>query len=59
MCEFIKQNFKGATVTITISGVPMAITGEVISTGSNDVVGIRLSNGNKVFINCQLIATVF
>lgn len=59
MHEFIKQNFKGATVTIGITGLPIIITGEIISSGNEKIIGIRLDGGNKVFISADLIAFVF
>lgn len=59
MFEFITQNFRGATVTIGITGLPITVTGEVISTGANNIIGLRLENGNKIFINADLIAFVF
>lgn len=59
MSEFIKHNFKGATVTIAITGLPIIITGEVINTEEENILGLRLENGNKVFIKSELIAFVF
>jgi len=59
MFEFIKNNFKGATVTLALTGLPITITGEVINLGADNIVGLRLKDGNKVFINADLIAFVF
>lgn len=59
MNDFIRQNFKGATVTIAVTGLPIILTGEVINSGDPCVLGLRLENGNKVFINAELIAFVF
>lgn len=59
MFEFIKQNFKGATVTIGITGLPITLTGEIISSGMENIIGIRLEGGNKIFISADLIAFVF
>lgn len=59
MYEFINKNFKGATVTIGITGLPITITGEVINSNSNNIIGIRFEDGNKIFISADLIAFVF
>lgn len=59
MLDFIRQNFIGATVTVAITGLPMTITGEVISSNNCNVLGLRLDCGIKVFINASLIALVF
>lgn len=59
MSEFIRRNFRGTTVTIAVTGLPVTLTGEVISTDQENVLGLRLENGNKVFIKSELIAFVF
>lgn len=59
MNDFIRQNFKGTTLTVAITGLPVTLTGEVINSGDECVLGLRLENGNKVFINAELIAFVF
>lgn len=55
MSNVISTNFRGATITIAITGLPILITGEVIG-GNTDVVGLRLAGGNKVYIKGDLIA---
>lgn len=59
MFEFIKTNFKGSTVTLGITGLPITITGEIISSGAENIIGLRLEGGNKIFISADLIAFVF
>ena len=70
MYELITKNFKGSTITLGITGVPVVITGEVFDAtpdydhdrrdddhGKKDgVVGLRLAGGNKVYIPGDLIA---
>lgn len=55
MNELIKTNFQGATITLAVTGLPLLITGEVIS-GQDDIVVLRLNNGNKVYFKSSLIA---
>jgi hypothetical protein len=59
MSNFIRQNYRGATITLAITGLPVLITGEVISTGDDDTIGLRLENGTKIYINAELIAFIF
>lgn len=55
MYEMISRNFQGATITLAVTGLPLLITGEVIS--SNDkIVTLRLNNGSKVYFESSLIA---
>lgn len=58
MFEFINKNFSGSTITICITGLPIAITGEVINSGKENIIGLRLEGGQKVYINAELIAFV-
>jgi hypothetical protein len=59
MFDFIKCNFNGAKVTIGITGLPIVITGEIVNSGKENIIGIRLEGGNKIFIAADLIAFVF
>ncbi|MEG0773520.1 hypothetical protein [Clostridium sp.] len=59
MCEFIRDNYKGATITLAITGLPILITGEVLSTREDRVIGLRLKDGTKIYINAELIAFIF
>lgn len=59
MFEFINKNFNGATVTIGITGLPVVISGEVINSNKEGIIGLRLENGNKIFISAEKIAFVF
>lgn len=67
MYNLIITSFKGSTITVGITGVPCVITGEVFdgictasgpygATGNSGVIGLRLANGNKVYIPADLIA---
>lgn len=56
MFDLITKNFKGSTITLGITGLPIVITGEVIASPSMDLISLRLSNGNKIYIAENLIA---
>ena len=51
----INDNFKGANITLAITGLPILITGEVVS-GSDNIITLRLNNGTKIYIESSLIA---
>lgn len=59
MFEFVFENFRGTTVTIGITGLPVTVTGEVVNSSDDEVIELRLQNGNKVSINAALIAFIF
>ena len=59
MANFILENFQGATVTLAVTGLPVVITGEVLSNTKENIIGLRLENGNKFYINASLIAFVY
>ena len=59
MHKLIYENFKGATVTIAVTGLPITLTGEVLGHTCDNIVVLRLEGGNKVYINAELIAFVF
>ena len=52
----INSTFKGSTITLGITGLPVVITGEVITSSSADLIGLRLNSGNKLYIAKNLIA---
>ena len=58
MFNLIVTDFKGSTITVGITGVAALITGEVID-GENNIIGLRLAGGNKVYIAADLIAFFF
>ena len=55
MYKLITTEYKGSTITLGITGLPVVITGEVFD-GTEGVVGLRLAGGNKVYIAANLIA---
>lgn len=59
MLDEIKTSFKGANVTIGITGLPVTITGEVVDTSSKTVIGIKTPGGAKVYINPDYIAFIY
>ena len=52
----INSTFKGSTITLGITGLPVVITGEVIESSNYDLVTLRLNGGNKIYISARLIA---
>jgi hypothetical protein len=59
MTNIINESFRGATVTLALTGLPVTIKGEVLGTPRDGVIVLRLENGNKVYINAELVAFVF
>ena len=55
MYDIITGAYKGSTITVGITGLPVVITGEVFD-GTNGVIGLRLAGGNKLYIAANLIA---
>jgi len=58
MLDFIKNNFKGANVTIALTGLPITLSGEVFDVENNSI-GLRLKGGNKVYVDADLIAFIY
>ena len=56
MYEILKRDYMGSTITLVITGVPVAITGEVIASYNSNTIGLRLAGGNKIEIAVNLIA---
>lgn len=59
MFELINCNFKGSTVSVVLTGIPVVITGEVVTSGYENIIALRQCGGNKIFIAANLIAFVF
>ncbi len=61
MANFIMDNFKGCEVTLAVTGLPVTVTGEVMNCKdvNENVITLRLENGNKININAKLIAFIF
>lgn len=59
MFDFITKNFMGSTVSLVVTGVPVVITGEVLTSGYENIIALRLNGGTKVFILADLIGFVF
>lgn len=57
LVQFIKDNFIGATITVTLV-FGGEVTGEVID-GTDNILALRLANGSRVFINAQYIVKFF
>lgn len=58
MFDLITRDFKGSTITVGIVGSTTVITGEVFD-GQNNIIGLRLAGGNKIFIAANFIAFFF
>ncbi|WP_346930578.1 hypothetical protein [Clostridium sp.] len=56
MCEIITNKFKSSTIKLAVTGLPIVITGEVLSSSNANLLAIRLSNGTNVYITTNLIA---
>lgn len=58
MAEIIRNNYRGATITLAVTGLPMTLTGEVVSI-ENNIVTLRLKDGRIVNVAPDLIAFFF
>ena len=55
MYELISSGYRGVSITLAITGLPLLITGEVLST-TNNVIGLRLKDNRTVYIDANYIA---
>lgn len=53
--EEMLQQYKGVTLTIGITGLPILITGEVFAE-ENGIIAVRLEDKRTVYINAEYIA---
>lgn len=58
MADLITKNYQGSSVTLSITGLPVTITGEVL-TGETGSVTLKLKDGRIVHIADELIAFFF
>lgn len=58
MAEIIRNNYRGATITLAVTGLPMTLTGEVVAI-ENNIVNLRLKDGRIVNVAPDLIAFFF
>lgn len=56
MAELIRNYFRGSSITIGITGLPVVITGVVVETECNDNISLKLENGRIIHIAENLIA---
>lgn len=56
MSDLIRTNYRGATITIAITGLPITITGTVVQTENTEFVSLKLEDGRIVNITESLIA---
>ncbi|MCR1949884.1 hypothetical protein NSA50_02270 [Clostridium sp. DSM 100503] len=55
MYELISRCYKGVSITVALTGLPLLITGEVFETKDN-IVGLRLKDNRTVYISAEYIA---
>jgi len=55
MYEIITSGYKGVSITLALTGLPLLITGEVFEV-TNNIVGLKLKDGKTVHINANYIA---
>lgn len=51
----VLRNYRGVTLTIGITGLPILITGEIVYV-ENGIVAIKLADKRTVYINAEYIA---
>lgn len=56
MSDLIRTNYRGATITLAITGLPITITGTVIQTNNTNYISLKLEDGKIVHITEDLIA---
>ena len=59
MADLINTRYKGVNITLAITGLPITITGEVLSPNGTGVVSLKLKEGKIVNIAESLIAFFF
>lgn len=59
MGDLILKNFKGSTITVAITGLPILITGKVLDSDICDIVTIKANDGKIINIAEKLIAFFF
>ena len=55
MNGLINNNYKGVSITIAVTGLPLLITGEVFEVTA-DVVGLRLRDNRSIYVEQKYIA---
>lgn len=56
--DIINWNFKDSTTTLRITGLPVVITGKVITIPSTGIIALRL-NSRKIYSAKNLIAFLY
>ncbi|MFR5266374.1 hypothetical protein [Clostridium sp.] len=59
MYELLTNDFKGATITVAITGLPIVITGKVITSKQEGIVSLKAEDGKTINIAENLIAFFF
>lgn len=54
MYELITSGYKGVSITIALTGLPLLITGEVCEV-RNNIIGLRLKDNRTVYIDVNYI----
>lgn len=58
MFDYIMNNYKGVEATLIVTGLPVAVTGEVMGS-TNNIINLRLESGVVVHISADKIAFVY
>lgn len=64
MGDLLRTNYRGATVTLAVTGLPILITGTVVETTTTaattaDDISLKLKDGKIIHITEDLIAFFF
>lgn len=59
MYELLTNDFKGSTITVAITGLPIVITGKVITSKQEGIVSLKAEDGKIINIAENLIAFFF
>lgn len=59
MYDLLTKDFKGATITVAVTGLPIVITGKVITNEKEGIISLKTEDGKIVNITESLIAFFF
>lgn len=59
MYDLLTKDFKGATITVAVTGLPIVITGKVITNEKEGIISLKAEDGKIINIAENLIAFFF
>lgn len=59
MGDLIRTNYRGAVVSVAVTGLPILVTGTVVETNNTDNISLKLEDGKIIHISEELIAFFF